>query len=336
MKIKLSILMLALFICVIGNTQTVLTGWQADKSKAESDYKIAKTIYEKDTTKSEAKHLLDSLGKAIKNAEQQIKVGENNLNALITGQYITRMDSLQRKVDGLSSSESDKGKHFTWERLFLILLAFAVAFLSVLVFKLRNTHKRRDEILKTVTELDKKEGIHRMQYWKNSLIEEVISKAKPSLISEVTGINTKISETDSLLQDLRKRLAHLEDKSRIDSGNNANNTTKGEVGANFADQSVRTLYADAIIKGEFNKITDHPDDDTIFELLLNVPSGRKASFSIFKDAYRRVLKNADFIDGCEKQRINFSPNNLDVSKGEATLLDNGKWQITKKAEVKFI
>jgi hypothetical protein len=338
MKGNIKIVLLFLLVYANGNAQSLLSEWQIDKNKIEIAYKNAKTNYEKDTTKREAKRSLDSLDNAKRIVDLRIEAGENSLNDLITGQYIARIDSLHGKVDYLTKTIDNQGMRFPWEIMLLVILLLAIAILSVMVYILWDPHKRRDEILKTVANFEKKEGSHRMEIWKNSLIEEVIKKVKPLLPPppDATGKSTLTAETDLVIQDLSRRLTLLEDNFRTVPVENVNPTSKDEVGESILAKSVKLLYADAIVNGEFNKVTDHPNDDTIFELLLNVSSGKTASFVIYKDAYRRVLKNADFIDGCEKQRINFNPTNLNVIKGETSLLDNGKWQIAKKAEVKFV
>jgi hypothetical protein len=98
---------------------------------------------------------------------------------------------------------------------------------------------------------------------------------------------------------------------------------------------ITQLYADAIINGEFHRIKEHPNEDTVFELKL-MPSTQAAMFCIYRDAYNRVIKNPDFVTGCIRQRINTNPQSLEIEKGEALVDDFGKWKITKKAIVKFI
>jgi hypothetical protein len=95
-------------------------------------------------------------------------------------------------------------------------------------------------------------------------------------------------------------------------------------------------YADSIIDGAFNKVTDAANDDTVFELLLKQASERIAEVTVFEPAKRRVLRNPDFIDGCEKSRLSANPVDLQVENGTAALQDNGKWQIIQKLKVKFV
>jgi len=95
------------------------------------------------------------------------------------------------------------------------------------------------------------------------------------------------------------------------------------------------LYADAIISGEFHRISEQPNQDTIYELQ-KISSSRIAKFSVFSGSHKRVLDTPDFVDGCDKQKININPTGLNVEPGEAILNEYGKWKVTKKANIKFI
>jgi hypothetical protein len=97
----------------------------------------------------------------------------------------------------------------------------------------------------------------------------------------------------------------------------------------------KQLFADAIINSEFHRITEQPNSDTVYELRL-FNSLKKATFIVFVGAYQRVIKNADFVDGCDKQKLASPSQNIEVENGIAELNDSGKWRITKKATVKFI
>lgn len=95
------------------------------------------------------------------------------------------------------------------------------------------------------------------------------------------------------------------------------------------------LYADAIIDGVFHRISDKPNLDTVFELNCT-SSSRTAVFGVYPEAFKRVIKNPDFVDGCDKQKINVQPQTLEIETGEATQDDFGKWKVIKKAKIKFV
>lgn len=98
--------------------------------------------------------------------------------------------------------------------------------------------------------------------------------------------------------------------------------------------NVSTLYADSIIDGFFNRIVEKPNEDTVYEIVKT--SNNKGTFSIYTDAYKRIIKNPDFADGCDKQRINPTPQTLEIEDGETSQDSFGKWQVSKKAKIKFI
>ena len=100
-------------------------------------------------------------------------------------------------------------------------------------------------------------------------------------------------------------------------------------------RKLNNLYAANIIDGIFNKVTELPNDYSVFELTLLSQS--TAFFTIYSNAYSRVLVAPEYIEGCEKQMLNDSPSNLDIETGEARYNnESGKWHITKKAKIKFI
>lgn len=95
------------------------------------------------------------------------------------------------------------------------------------------------------------------------------------------------------------------------------------------------LYADSIQNDSFfNHVSKQANDDTVFELKLE--SDILATFSIYEGAHKRVLKNSDFIDGCEKQHLSTSPTKLELEVGTAELIQEGKWKVKKKLKVKFV
>jgi hypothetical protein len=95
------------------------------------------------------------------------------------------------------------------------------------------------------------------------------------------------------------------------------------------------FFADAIIGGEFHRISELPNEDTVYELYKS-SSARIAKFRVYAGSHKRVIDTPDFVDGCDKQKINPQPQDIQVEPGEAILDENGKWKITKKANIKFI
>lgn len=107
---------------------------------------------------------------------------------------------------------------------------------------------------------------------------------------------------------------------------------------NSALQGATRFYADSINQdGFFNHISKQPNEDTVFEISLLNAGDRTATFTVYSGAFKRILKNADFVEGCEKQKISSTPHSLEVESGEVLFVQEiGKWKITNKAKIKFV
>lgn len=90
-----------------------------------------------------------------------------------------------------------------------------------------------------------------------------------------------------------------------------------------------SMYSDCIIDGYFNRVSERPDEDTVFKLVLDDENMNMASVDVYQGAHRRIIANPAFIDGCEKQIVGNS--NVRVErKGIAEKdADNGKWRLIK-------
>ena len=90
-----------------------------------------------------------------------------------------------------------------------------------------------------------------------------------------------------------------------------------------------SLYSDCIVDGYFNRVSERPDEDTVFELVLDEENKSMASVNVYQGAHRRIIANPAFIDGCEKQIVGNSNVNVE-NKGIAEKdADNGKWRLIK-------
>ncbi|MDD6581504.1 MAG: LysM peptidoglycan-binding domain-containing protein [Bacteroidales bacterium] len=92
----------------------------------------------------------------------------------------------------------------------------------------------------------------------------------------------------------------------------------------------RTLYADGIVNGVFNRTKETADPDTVF--ILHLRTNNSARFSIYPPAQPRILANPAFLEGCEKQVLTNATRVVITTEGEAIRQADGKWQITKKLE----
>lgn len=94
-----------------------------------------------------------------------------------------------------------------------------------------------------------------------------------------------------------------------------------------------SLYSDAIVDGSLNKVKERPNDDTIFELILNEQNSTSAKVVIYSGAKRRIIANASFLEGCEKQII--GSNDVVVEREGIAEKDSttGVWNLIKRPKV---
>ena len=91
-------------------------------------------------------------------------------------------------------------------------------------------------------------------------------------------------------------------------------------------------YADSIKSdGTFNRVTELPNDDTIFELELD--NSGYAKFTIHENAHNKVIRRPEFLNGCDIQKIGSTQ--LEITLGKAQ--EQGeKWLVITKANVKIL
>lgn len=104
----------------------------------------------------------------------------------------------------------------------------------------------------------------------------------------------------------------------------------GDIPTPTSQTNPRTLYADSIVNGVFNRTKETADQDTVF--ILHLRTNNSAQFSIYPPAQPRILANPAFLEGCEKQVLTNATRVVITTEGEAIRQADGKWQITKKLE----
>lgn len=92
----------------------------------------------------------------------------------------------------------------------------------------------------------------------------------------------------------------------------------------------RTLFAKSISDGTFNRIHEVPGDDSFFELKLHTPN--KAQVTICQNAYRKILSNPAFLEGCDKNVMGSNEVQI-VAEGEAVKESDGRWRVKRKIRV---
>jgi len=145
-------------------------------------------------------------------------------------------------------------------------------------------------------------------------------------------LNTENQQLKNKIIEFQQQINELKNKEQLIS------EVFPKIESNKETQEIRKsnkLYAANIIDGIFNKIAELPNDYSVFEL--TILSQNIASFTVYRNAYDRVLVAPEFIEGCDKQMLSNSPSNLDIEAGEARFhIESEKWQVIKKAKIKFI
>ncbi|KAA6344094.1 hypothetical protein EZS27_008249 [termite gut metagenome] len=169
-------------------------------------------------------------------------------------------------------------------------------------------------------------------------LKEIINRQNTD-IEELKLKNKDFDDENKILRSEleEKRLGFKELYQRLKNSNASTQSHYNDIkDTTTVSPNAMRLYANSINEeGVFNKITEQPNEDTVFELIKK-PSSQTAAIRIYEGATLRILKNPDFVDGCDKQKINPQPSRLQVEKGTAQKQDNGKWRVTEKAKIKFV
>lgn len=274
----------------------------------------AKTPAEISTKKQEEKSSIET--------EKAQRVTEQKEQANQQAASVERIKELIEEVDLVSNDVKSIRTQLLIAEI-VAGLAIVLALCAVVIL-INEKKKFRDKLIRELN--DCWEG-GRMDNFARRVAEKAKS-ASSSSSSSIAYQPAKINqgELKSMIDDyLTTKLEQEEKQQEI----------KLEEQRIFQQNQPKKLFADSIVENHFNKISENADDDTVFELYLKKETDLKAEFTIYENAKRRVLKNADFIDGCDKQKINSNPIDLQIEKGTAILQD-GKWQISQKAKVKFV
>lgn len=90
------------------------------------------------------------------------------------------------------------------------------------------------------------------------------------------------------------------------------------------------FYSDFIIDGRFYRTKSQPDEDSFFELTKT--SGNTYEIDIYKPAYRKILANPSFLDGCNTQIVGYNIVKV-IERGIATRDEGTGKFIVQKAPV---
>lgn len=252
--------------------------------------------------------------------------------------YYERDRLIQSELDFLRSEVSEvrekaaQGEYNStklWVRLLLFVLAGIVLGLAIYVFFLQrdlNDDSNGIENLKKEIEKRKKE----IEDLKKEIGKSNGNASNKDIVSIESEI-IKVKEENHKLNNRLKDLEHMLKETDLSYDRESAYTPNQQPTSKYVETQ-KLLYADSIIDGEFSHVKEQENDDTVFVLTLKSES--IASVSIFRQAYGKVIANASYLEGCEKQIIGNSSVVI-VREGEAEKGFNGKWKVVSPLKVEI-
>lgn len=202
-----------------------------------------------------------------------------------------------------------------------IILAVLLVLLYVIVFVSKKN--REKNIIKAIRDCEDSD-------FKRKIVAVVMEnqKFKEMLRSEFAKSAGNQKSYDGDINDLKRRIATLEDKNR---GSQSTMQQQSTVGGSVSIQKpepIVKMYAESINDKKFSKVKDVPNEDTIFELRVK---GNTATVTIYEPAYQKILANPSFLEGCSKQMLGRS--SVTVTEEGRAENDAGKWIVTVPVKV---
>jgi len=245
----------------------------------------------------------------------------SDLDGLLT----SKIDPLQTKVEGFQKGVDD-GVIGGTKKWVLVLLFTLVVIVFVLTIIIVIMHNRMIEINERID--------HRKGEIKK--LQEINNDSNNSNRSQVAiSFKNKMIELERMNKELLNKVSLLESKLKEIkvSSNSELVSSTGQQSSPKPIISQKLLYADSIIDGEFSHVWEKENDDTVF--VLTQKAENRASININKRAYGKVLANASFLDGCDKQVLPNSTTVEIICEGEAERGANGKWKVVSPLRVEL-
>lgn len=262
--------------------------------------------------------LLDYLNDSIINTLQDsINILQDSIGALRSA-----MTDIQTKV-----TRGECGYTQSWVRIMLVIFAMMVFGLIVYVFVfLRN--EMDDKLTKFGQRIDRrKEAIAKLYETIDKLSNNTHNRDMNSVEKKVLGLEKKNDE-------LLNKVTILEEMFREKNASYGLEPVVSTIQQSSSrhSDSQKLLYADSIIDKVLIRVREQENDDAIF--VLKLKDNYRASITLYEQAYNRILANASFLDGCEKQII--GKNSIEiVREGEAEMGSNGKWKVVTPLKVEM-
>lgn len=238
------------------------------------------------------------------------------------------------KAEDTITLKTRSNNWYWWSVWTIIVLGVGFYLGYIYTYKL-NAHNKSKKTPKNNTSFSKELKNLTAQY--DKLLEEKESykiKAK-TYLDKYNQVAKDYNQLVTAYDELNIKLRKLKKQSSLNTGNSRTSTVKKTETENTVQIKEETskvnklLYADCIIDDYFNKVTEEPDEDTVFELHTK---NNIADFVIYSGAKRRIIANPAYLDGCEKQIIGDSDVIVDET-GIAQIQMDGKWKIINSLKV---
>lgn len=233
----------------------------------------------------------------------------------------------------LTEKSNYLGKEIKKGRMMMITIIIVITIIILLFIKNRKLYVRTKD-LSSELNTSKQQLERNTNIISNNNISDTNNNyiVVNELKKQIERLQREISALKNDKDPLKKELS--EQYILSDSGNiNTNREEIIEENKNVDVQYTQehnsfSLYSDFIVDGIFNKVTETPNEDTVYELILDNGNGCSASVIVYQGAYSRILVNKSFIDGCEIQIV--GKNEVCVEEnGLAEKDNNGKWKLVK-------
>lgn len=227
----------------------------------------------------------------------------------------------QKKVE-----QGDYGYTQLWTRVMLFVIIGIMLMLLIYIILLQR------ELSGDSKRIDKrKEEIDILKREIGGLNNNSSDRAMGSLKREMQEMKEEMKNNNRVFG---KQLLELEEKMKIkdSSFREESHVLSNQQKVSKPVESQKLLYADSIIDGVFSHVWERENDDTVF--VLKQKNETRASITISDRAYKKVLANPSYLDGCDKQVV-YCNSVVILNEGEAEKGGNGKWKVVSPLKVEL-
>ena len=185
------------------------------------------------------------------------------------------------------------------------------------------TSNLRDKIINTVIE-SPRVSEHLQDFLnKGSRAYQTLSNSKEG---DIINNNNDIVKR---IEDLEREMDELKDNYIIPKNNKKQNLSQDK--QEQSQSNTYKLFAESILENRYVNVKEKQMNDSIFELSVQ-PDGSNASVTICTNAYKKILSNSSFLEGCDKHVLGNTSLDI-IEEGTAERTDDNKWMVGKQIKV---